>query len=70
MTISAAKRQRLVDGTLHLNKLFANFDSWRAADIKARAEVLVEPILSIWPYFGGDQPQELVPRQRVADRPN
>ena len=34
----AAKRQRLIGGTLHLNKLFAKFDSWRAADIKARAE--------------------------------
>ena len=56
----AAKRQRLVSGTLHLNKLFSKFDSWRAADIKARAEALVEPILSIWPYFGGEQPQELV----------
>jgi uncharacterized protein with ParB-like and HNH nuclease domain len=62
----SAKRQRLVDGTLHLNKLFSKFDSWRAADIRARAETLVEPVLSIWPYFGADQPQELVspPRGR------
>ena len=62
----SAKRQRLIGGTLHLNKLFAKFDSWRAADIRARAETLVEPILSIWPYFGADQPQELVspPRGR------
>ena len=38
-----AKRKRLTGGTLHLNKLFAGFESWRAADIKARAEILVEP---------------------------
>ena len=62
----SAKRQRLIEGTLHLNKLFARFESWRVADIKARAEILVEPVLSIWPYFGGEQPEELVspPRGR------
>ena len=54
----SAKRQRLTGGTLHLNKLFAGFESWRATDIRARAEILVEPILSIWPYFGGEQPEE------------
>jgi hypothetical protein len=60
----AAKRQRLTGGTLHLNKIFARFESWRAADIMARAEILVEPILSIWPYFGGEQPEELVSTPR------
>ena len=62
----SAKRQRLIKGTLHLNKLFDRFESWRVADIKARAEILVEPVLSIWPYFGGEQPEELVsvPRGR------
>src|SRR6185437_7102253 len=39
----SAKRQRLSGGTLHLNKLFAGFESWKAADVKARAEILVEP---------------------------
>jgi hypothetical protein len=56
----SAKRQRLTKGTLHLNKLFARFESWRAAEIKARAEILVEPVLEIWPYFGGEQPEEQV----------
>ena len=62
----SAKCQRLIKGTLHLNKLFDRFESWRVADIKARAEILVEPVLSIWPYFGGEQPEELVsvPRGR------
>ena len=60
----SAKRQRLIEGTLHLNKLFARFESWRVADIKARAEILVEPVLSIWPYFGGEQPEELVSAPR------
>ena len=64
MTTFPAKRQRLIGGTLHLNRLFARFESWRAADIKARAEILVEPVLSIWPYFGGDQPEELVAAPR------
>ncbi len=54
----AAKRKRLAGGTLHLNRLFAGFESWRAGEIKARAEILIEPIVSIWPYFGGDQPEE------------
>lgn len=60
----SAKRQRLTGGTLHLNKLFAGFESWRVADIMTRAELLVEPILSIWPYFGGEQPEELVTKPR------
>ena len=61
-----AKRKRLTGGSLHLNKLFAGFESWRAADIMARAEILVEPVFAIWPYFGGEQPEESVapPRGR------
>jgi hypothetical protein len=59
-----SKRQRLTGGTLHLNKLFASFDSWRVADIMARAEIVVEPVLSIWPYFGGEQPDELIAKPR------
>jgi hypothetical protein len=59
-----AKRQRLTGGTLHLNKIFAGFESWRVADIMARAEILVEPVLSIWPYFGGEQPEELISASR------
>jgi len=54
------KRQRLIGGTLHLNKNFARFGSWRPTEILARAELLVEPILSIWPYFGGEQPEEVI----------
>lgn len=57
----SVKRRRLIGGTLHLNKMFAGFESWRVPDIIARAEMLVEPVLSIWPYFGGEQPEELVP---------
>lgn len=57
----AAKQRRLTGGTLHLNKIFARFESWQVADIAARAEILIEPILAIWPYFGGEQPEELVP---------
>ena len=59
-----AKRQRLTAGTLHLNKIFARFESWKAADIKARAEILVEPVLAIWPYFGGDQPEAVAAAPR------
>jgi hypothetical protein len=59
-----AKRRRLIEGTLHLNKIFARFESWRVADIKARAEILVEPVLAIWPYFGGDQSEELIAAPR------
>lgn len=53
------KRQRLIKGTLHLNKLFGRFESWGAAEIKARAELLAEPVMEIWPYFGGEQPEDL-----------
>jgi len=60
----SAKRQWLIEGTLHLNKLFATFESWRGADIRTRAETLVEPVLSIWPYFGRDQPEELASAPR------
>ncbi len=59
-----AKRRRLVEGTLHLNKLFARFESWRVSDIKTRAEILVEPVLSIWPHFGGEQREEPVVEPR------
>jgi len=40
-----------------LNKLFAGFESWRVADIMARAEILVEPVFAIWPYFGASSPK-------------
>jgi hypothetical protein len=61
-----SKRLRLTSGTLHLNKMFVKFMTWRSSEIKERAEALVDPILSIWPYFGGEQAEELatVPKGR------
>ena len=54
------KRERLVGGSLHLNKNFVGFESWNAEEILARAELLVVPALSIWPYFGGEQRFEII----------
>ena len=54
-----AKRKRLTGGTLHLNKTFNAFDTWRMSDIIGRAELLIDLVFAIWPYFGGDQPETL-----------
>lgn len=62
----SSKRQWLIGGTFHINRCFSQFTAWRVDDIKKRADLLVEPILSIWPYFGGDQGEEVAvaPRGR------
>ncbi len=60
----STKRQRLIGGTLHLNKTFAAFTDWKVDEIRNRAGVLAEHVLAIWPYFGADQTDEMVPVPR------
>ena len=44
--------------TLHLNKPFARYQSWGPDEIRDRAELLTEPALAIWPYFGPETAPE------------
>jgi hypothetical protein len=46
------KRNEYCKSHLELNKYFSTISSWRKEDIEARTEILVEIILTIWPYFG------------------
>jgi uncharacterized protein with ParB-like and HNH nuclease domain len=46
------KRNEYCKSHLELNKYFSTISSWRKEDIETRTEILVEKILTIWPYFG------------------
>jgi len=66
----SAKRERLINGTLHLNKTFAGFESWGANEISTRAEMLVCNVLAIWPNFSNEQavvPVEMPKGHRPRD---
>ena len=73
-----AKRQAFANSHLVLNSYFASTEHWQAADIRERAEQLVEQALDCWPRFGdpnapqvgaegiaGTKPEQLTVLDRV-----
>jgi len=47
-----AKKNRLNESHLELNKYFNQFDKWTRKEIEERADVLAKSSLEIWAYFG------------------
>ncbi len=53
-----AKRKILLASHLELNREFAGLQQWTESEIKARAAILADRALLVWPYFGPDQVPE------------
>ena len=50
-----AKRQKLSESHLEINRYFDGIAAWRLEDIKNRSAELSAVALEIWPYFGDDR---------------
>lgn len=54
-----AKKDRLSKSHLEINKYFEKVSSWKKEEIEQRAAHLAEICLTIWPYFGNEQREEV-----------
>ncbi len=54
------KRELLSTSHVELNRYFRDLASWRAEDIEARADALVDLAVTVWPYFGPEDREEQV----------
>ncbi len=53
-----AKREKLNESHLEINRYFDGVTTWRVEDIKNRSDQLAELALKVWPYFGDDKPTQ------------
>jgi uncharacterized protein with ParB-like and HNH nuclease domain len=54
-----AKKVRLNESHLELNKYFEDKQTWKREDIEKRSADLADRVLAVWPYFGDEKTEQL-----------
>ncbi len=65
----AAKKLRLKESHLEMNKYFNHKQTWGREDIERRSADLVDMALMIWPYFGEEKAEHVTQKKGVSASP-